>query len=308
MTDFFTRRDFISFGAGIGATIGGALAMGKWQSRDVPVIRAENNKAQLFLHIPKTGGTSLREHIMDNVKAHQIIMPERPENIWHLKKYYSHYLNAQDYIYVRGHFANDWRRFLNDYTDQTQCITMLRNPVSRFRSSYQYQIEHWAVDGSYAKEILAQSPHSLSDVIDIFDRDAADKNFKHRAFVYEYNDGMTRRLSGEGWNAPYRGTTPAMLQNAKDNLRTRFKIIGVTEEYNKFLYLLKQNYGWDLNPSIRKNAAKKKMAVTDQDRDKINDLNRLDVELHKYAHSLSAEMFAALGDNAPQDYRDFIKG
>jgi hypothetical protein len=308
MSDILTRRDFIAFGAGIAATIGGAFAMGKWQGRDMPVIRAEDSKVQLFLHIPKTGGTSLREHIMNNVKAHQIVMPERPENIWHLKKYYSHYLNAQDYIYVRGHFANDWRRFLNDYTDQTTCITMLRNPVSRFRSSYQYQIENWATQGSYAKDIVAQNPRSLSDVIDIFDRDNARKNFKHRAFLYEYNDGMTRRLSGDGWNVPYRSTTPAMLERAKENLRTRFKIIGVTEEYNKFLYLLKQNYGWDLNPSIRKNVAKKKMAITDQDRDKISALNRLDIELHQYAQKLYSDMFAALGANAAQGYQDFIKG
>jgi hypothetical protein len=301
-----SRRDFIAFGAGVATTIGGALALSQWVSRDVPISRPAGNKVNVFLHIPKTGGTSLREHIMDNVKAHQITMPERPENIHHLKKNYSHYLNRHDYIYVRGHFANDWQRFLNDYMQETQCFTMLRDPIARFRSSYQYQVENWLTKGSYIESVAKRTPQNLSDVIDIFDADAQLPVYRNNEFFFEYNDGMTRRLCGAGWNNPYRQTTPAMLDAAKANLKSRFKIIGVTEEYNKFLFLLKNEFDWDIQPSIRKNVAKKKMHVSDIDRDKIAALNQLDIELHAYATQLSERLFEELSPAQQQAYESFI--
>ena len=307
MSDLISRREFIAFGAGVLTTIGGLVGLNQWATRDLPVLREDGSKVQLFLHIPKTGGTSLREHIMRSVKAHQIVMPERPENIWHLTNNYSQYLNAHDYIYVRGHFALDWRRFLGSYQDKTECITMLRNPVSRFRSAYQYQSTHWATKGSYIETVLQRTPETLSNAVDIFNYDASQAGFKHDHFLFEFNNGMTRRLSGEGWNIPYRQTNKAMLEAAKANLKNRFKIIGVTEEYNKFLYLLKNEYGWDLKPSIRKNTTKKKMAITDQDREKILELNALDQELHAYARDLSHELFDKLSDDKKNAYQDFIK-
>jgi hypothetical protein len=307
MNKKISRRDFITFGAGVATTIGGALAFNQWASRDVPVLRPAGDKVNVFLHIPKTGGTSLREHIMDNVKAHQITMPERPENIHHLKKNYSHYLNNYDYIYVRGHFAHDWQRFLNDYAQETQCFTMLRDPIARFRSSYQYQVENWLIKGSYIETVQSRSPQSLSDVIDIFDADAQRPAYKHNPFFFEYNDGMTRRLSGADWNVAYRQTTPAMLEAAKANLKTHFKIIGVTEHYNKFLFLLKNEFDWDIKPSIRKNVAKKKMQISAIDRDKIAELNQLDIELHAYATQLSERLFEELSPAQQQAYEDFIR-
>lgn len=300
-----SRRDFIAFGAGVTATVGGLFALGQWDSREVPITRTAGDKVQLFLHIPKTGGTSLREHIMKSVKAHQIAMPERPDNIWHLQRYYSHYLNEYDYIYVRGHFAKDWTRFLTDYTDKTESITMLRDPIARFRSAYQYQTAHWATKGSYAERLLARKPENLSAAIDLFDEDhkngTADPHF-----LMEFNDGMTRRLCGNKWNVPYRETTRDMLDTAKDNLDKHFKIIGVTEDYNKFLYLLKLEYGWKLNPSIRKNATKNKMDVSAKDRDKIAALNTLDIELHAHAKTRADALFNQLSAEDQANYDNFI--
>ena len=243
---------------------------------------------------------------MNNVKAHQITMPEQPENIYQLKKNYSHALNHYDYIYVRGHFAHDWQRFLNSYKEETQCFTMLRNPISRFRSSYQYQIENWLTKDSYIESVAARSPKNFSDVIEIYDADSRLPAHKYNKFFFEYNDGMTRRLCGADWNVPYRQTTPAMLEAAKANLKNRFKIIGVTEDYNKFLFLLKNEFDWDIKPSIRKNAAKKKMPISDADRLKMAELNQLDIELHAYAKQLSARLFEALSPAQKQAYNAFI--
>ncbi len=300
-----SRRDFIAFGLGAATTIGGLVTLGKWQSRDIPVTRAEGNKVQLFLHIPKTGGTSLREHIMKNVKASQIAMPESPSNIWHLQKYYSHYLNDYDYIYVRGHFARDWTRFLTDYTDQTEAITMLRDPIERVRSAYQYQTTHWATKGSYAESLVQRAPENLAAVIDLFDQDnKSGKADQH--FLMEFNDGITRRLCGKKWAVPYRQTTADMLEAAKNNLDKHFKVIGVTEEYNKFLYLLRVDYGWKLNPSIRKNATAKKLTLSELDIEKISDLNRLDLELYTHAKMRADALFDALSAEERANYDRFI--
>lgn len=305
MSFSLTRRDFISFTLGGTASLVGLFLSYKYQTRPVPIIRPDDSKVTLFLHIPKTGGTTLRHHLDKNVMPARLIVPDTALYVNEIRHRYSHFLNEKDFIYIRGHLEFDWNVFLDEYKEHTQGVIILRDPVSRFRSTYSYQIEKWAYEGMYGKRLVDLRPQSLSEVVDIIKEDVRQKKYSTNMF-YEVNNGMTRRLSGVGTKAPFGEMTPDMLKTAKKNLKERFAVTGLTEEYNKFLYLLVNKLGWDINPSIHKNTSKKKINITEEDRKAILSLNRLDAQLYEYAQTLFEEQWNALGQDKIAQYEDFL--
>lgn len=300
-----TRRDFVSFAMGGAASLVGLYLSYKYQIRPVPITRPEDSKVTLFLHIPKTGGTTLRHHVDKNVMPARIIVPDTAEYVNEIRQKYSYFVNDKDFIYIRGHLEFDWNVFLNQYKDYTQGVVILRNPVSRFRSSYSYQTEKWAYEGLYGKRLIDLNPQSLTEAVNIIKDDAQHPEYSNNMF-YEVNNGMTRRLSGVGVRAPFGEMTPDMLETAKKNLKERFAVVGLTEQYDRFLYLLVNEFGWDINPTIRKNSSKKKMKITDEDREAILSLNKLDAELYEYAKTLFEEQWNALGEEKIAKYADFL--
>jgi hypothetical protein len=306
MTKKINRRQFIGLSAGAVACAG-LYTYFTNPLRVFDITRSPDNKTVLFLHIPKTGGTTLREHVNRNVAPEKLFLSADRLQLQYAKDAYSKHINQYDVMYFRGHFSLNNQVFLNDYKDYTECVSILRDPVARFSSSYRYMMSNWDCEGMYGETLRNAKLKNLVDVIEYVKEEVKSEIYPpDMQFHMEVDNGMTRRLSDAGDTVPFGQVTRDMLEQAKRNLETRFSVIGITEEYNKFLWLLVNKYGWDINPSIRRNVNKKRAKPTRAERNAVLSINQFDIELYNHAKILSARMFNELGAKKAQEYEAFL--
>lgn len=302
-----TRRDFGAFLAGGTVSMFGITHfIQRLTDMEIPKMkRTDNSKAIIFLHIPKTGGSSLRDHVEKNVIASKLLMPGDTDAYRKVRQNYDRIVNYYDVVYLRGHFSMNIKQFLNEHRKHTECITILRKPTGRIPSSYRYQMKHWATEGSYIEQLKNEKLENYVQLIDFIKEEAETSWLSQPQFHLELNDGMTRRLSGTGTSIPFGKVTEETFETAKRNLKQRFTTIGLTEEYNKFLFMLANKYNWKIDIRVRKNRTKRK-PLSDAEKEAILSINRYDARLYEYAKTLSHEMFQAMGDDVMERYEKFI--
>ncbi len=225
----------------------------------------------LFLHLPKTGGVSLTEHMKRNLGEGLI---HHQPGAWQAIER-SEDLGRFDYF--AGHFNYGFHRLLRRKgVPEVDQITMLRHPVERVISAYYYHgiRESWVDCLRYG-----------------------------RGLCREYENDMVKRLSGlaqpNGYDQdsldrliPYGTTEIRHLEKAKENL-TRLSAIGITEHYDESIARFSRMFGWK-GESIRMNSAGQRLhnrrpgwhELDFVDLDLIYERNRLDMELYEFALGL----------------------
>jgi hypothetical protein len=113
----------------------------------------------------------------------------------------------------------------------------------------------------------------------------------------EIDNGQTRRLAGE--NPPFGGCSEALLDRAKVNLRERFLVVGLTERYDETLLLLSRALGWRaIFYYKRRNVTADQSTdspLSDRALQLIEERNRLDAELYRFAQQLFEEQVRRQG-------------
>jgi len=233
----------------------------------------------LYLHIPKTGGTTLNKHLYRHCCSQKHDVAENGH--FHAGVYYyptgffkepdqliSHdiqrVLAREDLRAVLGHFYFGIHRYvIRPWT----YITLLRNPVERIISLYCHM--------------------GLSQSMSL-------KEFACKAPYREVDNDQSRRISGL---EPQLGQcTRAVLSKAKENLRRHFSVVGTTQCFDETLILLKRRFGWrkDLYYYL-KNVNPNRPSInsfSQQTIEAIRDRNSLDLELYKFAAELLEEDIA----------------
>ena len=255
--------------------------------------------AVVFLHVPKTAGSTLR-----GLMARQF----RPDEVWtapgargDAEKRYVRYVQGLEERPGRGgavHHNQRYRRMLEglpperlerlrllighfwygmaeDLPFPADYVTMLRDPVPRVLSLYAHRTAHHGLDRSLADY--------LSDARD-----------------WEVDNGQTRRLAGPGGDrdARFSPATPALLERAKENLRS-FRVVGVTERFDEFVALLSLELGWRPLAYFPRNVSEGRPRERDLDPpvlEAIRERNALDLELYAYAGELMDERTAGRRD------------
>ena len=92
-------------------------------------------KKCFFVHIPKTGGISVKANLQNFYEFKKSLHVYIPEQLNGLK--------IQDYDLVTGHITP----FKKDICDELLIVTWVRNPVDRLISQYFYQ-EHYDISNS----------------------------------------------------------------------------------------------------------------------------------------------------------------
>jgi hypothetical protein len=225
-----------------------------------------NIRKDLFihLHIPKTGGTTLRDIIQRQYRAEKILMIpklEESENI--LKEVSTSQINQLKLI--QGHLKYGIH---NHFHRRAKYFAIIRDPINRVLSTYYY--------------VLSQknNPQNLStsnNQMTIYDFVQSGVN----PFLI---NGQTKLISGKTGNIDNPIIeSEELFSLAKENIENDFLFLGITEMFDETILILKNMLGWHMPYYSIANRTKKKPnydAVNPTIISFIKEHNQLDIKLY----------------------------
>ncbi len=235
------------------------------------------NKALVFLHIPKTAGTTLNRIIEWQYDPTAIFTID-PHHFRATATRFESFSEERrrGYHVVRGHLFYGIHKYL---PQGATYLTMLRDPVSRLLSSYYFILRrplhplHAKLkrEGLGVEELIRLTPHR--------------QNLQCRA------------IAGVGDVGTCDEST---LETAKQNLERSFSVVGLSERFEDSLLLMMAEFGWRvpfyINGKVAKAGPKPDQGLSEL----IREHNRLDVELYDFGKQLFEQALATKREKIEQ--------
>ena len=225
-----------------------------------------DREAVIFLHIPKTAGTTLNRIIEWQYNPLSIftVDPYRIRATIVRFKTFSEQRRRRFRV-VRGHLRYGIHEFL---PQGATYITLLREPAARLLSTYYF--------------ILRDHLHPLH------------RKFKRERLGVEELIQLTphrqnqqcRMIAGIGAEEICDERT---LDVAKENLTRSFQVVGLCERFEESLLLMMKSFGWQVPFYENWKVAKNRSAIEPRVVDMIREHNRFDLELYDFAKNLFEE-------------------
>lgn len=234
----------------------------------------------LFLHVPKTAGTTLRKMLIDVYGEPAVFLAYRYFTLEEVAEAFNAQpeVSRQSTSLVSGHFSFGLHSLI---PGRHRYITMIREPIDRVASTY-YFIRRMRTHDYYP--IIRDHNMSLVD-------------FMRSGIALEADNGLTRRIAGPTADYAYGKCPDDMLEIAKANLRDHFDVVGLSEQFNASVVLAARVLGWERIPLyVKANVTKERKAVSDLSTEELHVITehcRLDLALYEYAKQLIAEETAA---------------
>lgn len=225
----------------------------------------------IFLHISKTGGTTLNRIVEKQFKQ---------KDIYHIRsidrsfeKGILKFINFEDKDKIKllnGHQGYGLHKY---FEADSIYFTMLRNPVSRIISNY-FHIRRDPPHRFYSEAIK----YNLHEFI------------KNRISPIENENDMTRRLSGMEDPAKVADgigeiVTMEHYDAAIKNIEQKFIFVGLTEFFDQSLLLLKKKLGWKNIFYVKQNVGlnkPKQNSIEPVTLELINKYNKYDIDLYNF--------------------------
>jgi Galactose-3-O-sulfotransferase len=227
----------------------------------------------IFLHIPKTGGTTLHHFLERCYPKDQICSFKDPNcrsEIENFKRLATGKREA--YRLIKGHLSFGFHRHLPGHSTY---ITFLREPIARTLSFYHYARNH---PNHYLYPVLKDDHVDLKTLLK-----------ERTANTHELFNLQTSMIAGDELDDPQRPADLAALERAKQNLRSHFQLVGLTEEFDASLRLLSHTFGWKVRFYTKKNVTRRKPPIETLDTETrmlLRAANALDIELYQFAREL----------------------
>jgi len=227
----------------------------------------------IFLHVPKTAGTTLH-HILERCyPRNQICSFKDPNYRSELENFQKLSTETREaYRLIKGHLSFGFHRHL---PGRSTYITFLREPVARALSFYHYARSH---PEHYLYPLLGDDHVDLKILLR-----------QRTPTTHELFNLQTSMVAGDEWDDPERPADRAALERAKQNLRSHFDVVGLTEEFDTSLRLRRRRFGWKVRFYTRKNVTRRKDQIDNLDPEThslLREANALDIELYQFAREL----------------------
>ena len=236
--------------------------------------RTPRDRCIVFLHIPKTGGVTLRRALKWKYPSRLLYEESLSKPLEALEQVpLSERANAR---VISGHLhygVHEW------IPQECEYITVLREPVARVISSYHY--------------ILGDQGHWLH--ADLVQSDAPWEKFLQSEPTVDNH--QTRMISGRGGGELARAPEPLdrdALDEAKRNLE-RFLVAGLTERFDETFILLRRALRWKLPFYLTANVTKSPKRASESIVERVRERNQLDLELYAFADRLLSAAIAEQG-------------
>jgi len=194
-----------------------------------------SEESLVFIHIQKTGGTSLQNILRDSYGNERLYMEHADTLYFHAP------VDLAQYDVFMGHFNYDSVRLIPKH--YPMLITFLREPVARLQSLYNFWRLHKESSPWFHSGMDVAGKFSFVEFLDFFEKNCNSDVWNH----------MTWAVMGDVF---WRGCTEAVmagehrksgwLENFRDDAKARlreFGFIGLTEDYSNGLARLSMILG-----------------------------------------------------------------
>lgn len=227
-------------------------------------------RPHIFLHLHKSGGTSLMNCIDLNYSKNNIHVIDGAD----YRNSYEKFKNESDsnrrkIDLLRGHHFFGSHYYLRS---NAVYFTMLREPISRLCSLYNFLIEI-----------------KLYKEINDFNMSFGD--FLESGLAMAADNGMTRMLTNNDFDKIPNGEVQMNLaEQSIININNKFIAVGITEEFETSLKLFKQKLNWTSTPKFRIDNKTTKKKISNEEVynffEKNKDMRRfIEADLKVYAYA-----------------------
>jgi hypothetical protein len=235
-------------------------------------------KTVIFVHIPKTAGTTFARILRENYF------------LWDKRRvYWQDYQETKPITemtmeerrrldVIHGHFSFGMHELLDS---PFSYVAFLRDPVKRMLSYYNYIL---VTPGHYLYAQVAEKGMSILE-------------FFQSGMTKELDNLQVRMLQGDEHAVPYGEVGEEHLALAKSNIEAHFPVVGLTEYFDESILLIRDRL-WKLFPFyVRANQVKKDKPELDEELlQLIRHQNRYDIELYAWAEARLQRQMEEYGD------------
>lgn len=247
-------------------------------------ILADRHNPLIFLHIPKTGGTTLnrileRQYSTTAYYEDQVTDGDMNcrEGVLALTE-----LQKQEFRVFSGHFSFGIQDIL---PHPSWMITLLRDPVERLLSQYAH--------------VARQPDHFLHQHLAGENERQVSLSAFLRADFVEADNAQVRALAGpDATGLPFGGCNEDVLEQAKKNIAEGVAVAGLTERFDETLVLLMQQFNWISPCYLRQRVGENRLHQSDvlpEDWPYITQMTQWDRKLYDFAAAGFEQRIAAEG-------------
>lgn len=226
------------------------------------------------MHIPKCGGTTLTSILTEAVPEGRRYSVDG-RDIAGSRQALAGLPDRRRIDLLFGHLSYGWHELLAPR--QARYFTIIREPVSRVVSHYNYVRSH---EKHYLHSHVVEGKMTLADYVE-------------SGITTEVNDGQVRQMSGVEdivqaaygrSSVEYGGDHASLLREALGNVEAHFLLVGLLERFEESMRLLQRLTGLRVGSYRRKNATRSPAAVTNLspgEAEVVRRFNRADGELYR---------------------------